>query len=138
LPFLLITISASLGSVCAFAQNSTTLRFETHAAFFSAETAQTNPLDPQVFVRSEGSSAGRGPQGIEHVANLRNARVGDSSVMSIYSASGEPLSMTLGEWLGAQGTLTLMPNSDGSERIDVSLAGLRPGGKYSLFENHFD
>ena len=31
-----------------------------------------------------------------------------------------------------------MPSPDGRTRIAVSLGGLRPGGHYSLFENHFD
>ncbi|WP_256927981.1 hypothetical protein [Caballeronia sordidicola] len=135
---LLIAVSASIGSVCAFAQKPATLTFETHAAFFSTETDQAAPLDPQVFVQAVGTPTGRGPQGIDHVGDIRNARVGDSGALPIYNAHGKPLVMNLGEWLGARGTVTLEPRNDGSERIDVSLAGLQPGAEYSLFENHFD
>ena len=35
--------------------------FETHAAFFSAETKQPKVLDPHVFVRDETAPAAIGP-----------------------------------------------------------------------------
>ena len=35
--------------------------FETHAAFFSAETKQPKALDPHVFVRDETAPAAIGP-----------------------------------------------------------------------------
>lgn len=54
------------------------LPFVTHAEFFSAETHQVPPLDPQVFFALSSASAGLGPQGIRHVAGVRNARIADA------------------------------------------------------------
>ena len=45
-----------------------TVRFQPHAAFFSAETSQPKPIDPQVFVQDAAAPAGTGPQGIAHAA----------------------------------------------------------------------
>ena len=49
------------------------MNFETHAAFFSAETKQPKVLDPHVFVRDETAPAAIGPQGIPHIAAFRPA-----------------------------------------------------------------
>ena len=114
------------------------MAFETHAAFFSTETGLAHALDPQVFVRANGVAGARGPQGITHSADLRNAWVDDTADAPIFNANAQPLSMTLGQWLGARGTARLTPLSNGCEQIIVSLTGLKPDGKYSLFENHFD
>lgn len=131
---------AALISLSALAngENAVKLNFETHAAFFSAETGLSHALDPQVFVRADNAVASVGPQGIAHAVNLRNAWSDDPGVTPIRNARGQPLPMTLEQWFGARGTVTLTPRSDGSERIVVSLAGLAPKGQYSLFENHFD
>ncbi|REG49577.1 hypothetical protein B0G80_5959 [Paraburkholderia sp. BL6669N2] len=125
-------------SELAHADDALVLNFETHAAFFSAEMGLQHALDPQVFVRAADATAAIGPQGIAHEANLRNARSDDLDATPILNAKGRSLPMTLGQWLGARGTVTLTPRSDGSERIVASLAGLEPNGEYSLFENHFD
>ena len=114
------------------------LAFQTHAAFFSSETHQPRTLDPQVFVRDPGATAGAGPQNIEHGAGLRPAFVDESGSTSIYTARGEPLApLTLGTWLAARGSVSITPR-DGGASASAVFAGLHPGGVYSLFENHFD
>lgn len=117
---------------------SQTLPFVTHAAFFSQETHQPMVLDPQVFVAQGGNPPGTGPQNIAHVAGYRNALPSDPASTMIYSAIGIPLGMTSTQWFAAGGAATLTPLADGSERIELALSGLRPGGVYDLFENHFD
>ncbi|CAN5326396.1 hypothetical protein BH09GEM1_BH09GEM1_40960 [soil metagenome] len=106
----------------------------THAAFFSNEMHVSPALDPQVFVRDPSAPAGVGPQQIAHEAGLRNARVTDMPDTPIYTATGARLDgFSLGSWLGAAGIVYLA-----NAQIVVDLTGLRPGGVYSLFENHFD
>jgi hypothetical protein len=114
------------------------LDFETHAAFFSAETHQKATLDPQVFVAERGAPAVVGPQNIKHVADLRNALLSDSPTLPIVNASGQALNMTLGAWLGAKGQVILTRLPDGREQVSVAMSSLKPNGHYSLFENHFD
>jgi hypothetical protein len=126
-----------IGSM-TYAQTPITVPFETHAQFFSDEVAQPRGLDPQVFVIAAGAPAAHGFQGIDHAAGIRNAWIDDPAAQPIYDARGRPLSMTLGEWLGAQGTVTFAPRQDGREDVSVSLTGLKPGARFSLFENHFD
>ena len=41
-------------------------------------------------------------------------------------------------WLAAKGDVTITPSADGKAKILVQFSHLRPGGHYSLFENHFD
>jgi hypothetical protein len=48
------------------------------------------------------------------------------------------LGFDLREWLGAQGVATIAPAAGGKVEISVQFHNLRPGGHYSLFENHFD
>ena len=130
-------------SGCAYlptsdAPRTTTLPFVTHAAFFSAETRQPTPLDPQVFVQQANAAAATGPQNIKHVAGYRNALISDLPGLKLFSASGEPLGFTLGEWLGAAGHVDLTSGDAGAEKVVATFTGLKPGGVYSLFENHFD
>ena len=120
------------------ADASSVLNFETHAAFFSEETHQNPPLDPQVFISSAGTPVAVGPQGIKRSAGLRNALISDAPTLPILNASGQPLGMSLGTWLGASGQVILTPQSNGQEKVTVILSGLKPHGHYSLFENHFD
>jgi len=115
-----------------------TLSFETHAAFFSREVASPTVIDPQVFVRDESAPAERHWQGIEHIAGVRNAHADDPGSSEIYTAEGLPLDMTLEQWLQARGSVTLVPRADGREDVTVVLHGLKPGGHFSVFENHFD
>jgi hypothetical protein len=46
--------------------------------------------------------------------------------------------MSLGAWLVANGEVILTPQVNGQEKVTVILSDLKPGGHYSLFENHFD
>jgi len=122
----------------ARADNVSSLAFETHAAFFSKETGQPRALDPQVFVLDQASAAAAGPQGIKHVAGLRNALIADNHTLPIFTAAGENLGMSLGAWLSAKGDVVFAPQPNGREKMTVILSGLKPRGRYSLFENHFD
>ena len=115
-----------------------TLPFTTHAEFFSKEVGLSTVLDPQVFVLEPGEPAGRHWQGIEHIAGIRNARKDDPADTAIYNAKGASLDMTLGQWLNADGTVVLTPRAGGEEEVDMDLHGLKAGGHYSVFENHFD
>ena len=117
---------------------STDLEFVTHASFFSGEMGINPVVDPHVFVADSGQPAAIGPQNIEHVAGFRPARLTDPEGSPIYNAQGVLLEgFTLGNWLAAGGTVRITPG-DGRATIAVSLRGLRPGGVYSLFENHFN
>lgn len=111
------------------------LTMETHATFFSSETHQAKPVDPQVFVRDAGAAAGIGPQNIKHAAGFRPALLVDPLQSQLFNAQGRELGFTLGEWLGAKGTVDIA--TDG-RTVSVSLSRLRPNATYSLFENHFD
>lgn len=114
------------------------LPFVTHAEFFSAETHQQVPLDPQVFVAEPSGSEGVGPQGIRHLAGVRNAHIADAGSLPIVNALNKPFDMSLGAWLGASGDVVLTPEANGREKVIVVLSHLKPNGHYSLFENHFD
>jgi len=134
----LVGLAGMTASVAHARGDTRVLDLETHAAFFSSETHQKTPLDPQVFVAAPGAPAGLGPQGIKHAENLRNALIGDAAALPVLNASGQPLDMTLGAWLGAKGQAILTDLPDGREKVSLALSGLKPGGHYSLFENHFD
>jgi hypothetical protein len=125
-------------SGAARAASSAALSFTTHAAFFSSETQQPSPLDPQVFVRDPAAPAAPGPQGIQHVAGVRPAPMSDPPTTPVFTAQGKPLGFSLGAWLGATGTVTITPLASGKARVTAHFKGLRPHGVYSLFENHFD
>ncbi|WP_257804611.1 hypothetical protein [Burkholderia glumae] len=114
------------------------LTLVTHADFFSAETHQPVPLDPQVFVAEPSGTSGTGPQGIKHVAGIRNAHISDNKSLPIVNALDKPLDMSLGTWLSASGDVVLSPAANGHEKVTVVLSHLKPNGHYSLFENHFD
>ena len=115
------------------------LPFQTHAAFFSNETRQAAPIDPQVFVADPASPAATGPQGIRHVAGFRPALIqSDPPSTALSNADGKPLGFTLGVWLGATGHMTMTPRKAGGETVKASFQRLRPRAEYSLFESHFD
>ena len=113
------------------------LKFELHAAFFSAETHQMPPIDPQVFVADPKAKAGIGPQGIHHAAGFRPALLEGPRDIGAYNALGAPLGFTIGQWFAATGALAIAPAGAGAS-IACRFANLRPNGVYSLFENHFD
>ena len=131
--------AASLfSSASAHAAEPLQLDFVTHSSFFSQETKQPSPLDPQVFVSDGAAPAAVGPQGIEHVAGFRPLLLSDPANTNLSSAKGKPLGFTAGKWLGATGHVTITPDPNGGAQIVASFKGLKPGGTYSLFENHFD
>lgn len=107
-----------------------------HSWFFSLETKQTNLIDPQVFVADTNAAPGPGPQGIVHVAGYRPAFAVDAPELPLTNANGLGIRMTLGQWLGARGSLVLVQTPRGTG-VASSFSGLVPRGRYSLFENHF-
>jgi len=113
------------------------LPFITHAAFFSKETQQSVALDPQVFVKDGNAKAETGPQDIRHIDGFRPAHLSDPPATPVFSALGQSLGFSLGQWLGASGAVTITPRGAGAT-VRVRLTGLVPNGVYSLFENHFD
>ena len=136
---LLMACAAGAGwGVAAADAQSSSIPFETHAAFFSTETKQAKPLDPQAFVKDAAAPAATGPQGIKHAAGFRPAFIGtDASSDPVYNADGKSLGFTLGTWLGPQGSV-MMERSGPGMTVTVSLSHLLPNAQYSLFENHFD
>jgi len=110
----------------------------THGSFFSTETGQAAPLDPQVFEKDANAPAAAGPQGIYHVVGFRPAALSDAGETPLFNADGAALGFTLGRWLGANGTAQVTPAGGGAQTVTVHFQGLIPQGTYSLFENHFD
>lgn len=134
----LLTVATAQAATAA-ALEPARLTFETHAAFFSAETKQAKPIDPQVFVKDAGVAEGTGPQGIKHAAGFRPALIqADAGSTSLFNAQGTPLGFTLAEWLAPTGQATMTPTGAGGMVIKLSFEHLRPSATYSLFENHFD
>ncbi len=137
--FSLLFVFGGLGlQALARAEESKVLQLQTHADFFSTETHQVPVLDPQVFVAAPGAAEMVGPQGIHHVAGIRNALVADAASLPIVNAADKSLDLSLGAWLSAKGEAILTPLPDGREKVTVVMSGLKPGGHYSLFENHFE
>ena len=120
------------------AESQLRLPFVIHASFFSQETHQPKPVDPHVFVKDPSAPAAVGPQNIQHAASFRPALLTDPPSTRVFTADGKSLGFTLGQWLGAKGTVTVTPLASGGARIAARFMGLRPHGVYSVFENHFD
>jgi hypothetical protein len=133
---LVLAFVLGIAGVAGAQTTSKTYAFVPHAAFFSVETKPANLIDPQAFVTDSAAPAGTGPQGITHVAGVRPAFGVDDSRLAIVNAQGKPLGFTLAEWFGARGSVTLTPGP-ASTTVAFELAGLKPGGLYSFFENHF-
>jgi len=128
-----------VGTAATEAADSQRLTFTIHAAFFSSETKQPKAVDPHVFVQDPASAAATGPQNIQHIAGVRPAFMEqDAKTAPLFNAKGESLGFDFGQWLGATGRVTIMPSANGKAKISAQFRKLRPGGSYSLFENHFD
>ena len=128
-----------VGTAAIEAADSQQLTFKKHAAFFSSETKQPKPVDPHVFVQDPTSPAATGPQNIQHIAGVRPAFIEqDPETTPLFNAKGESLGFDFGQWLGADGKVTITPSENGKAKISAQFSKLRPGGSYSLFENHFD
>ena len=113
------------------------LHFKLHAWFFSNETHQVPPIDPQVFVVDPAAAAGVGPQGIRHVGGFRPAPMFGPHDIGVYNALGKPLGFTLAAWFAGFGLVRVTPAGPGS-LVACRFRHLRANGVYSLFENHFD
>ncbi|GAC1407786.1 MAG: hypothetical protein NVSMB64_15050 [Candidatus Velthaea sp.] len=116
--------------------NAKTYAFVLHAVFFSLESKQANLLDPHVFVAAGDVPAAVGPQGIPHAAGYRPAFAVDDPATTLSNAHGQGIRLTLAQWFGANGRVTLTPGR-GSTTAAFRFNGLVPRGRYSLFENHF-
>jgi len=135
----LAVASTLVGAPASQAADSQTLTFTIHAAFFSSETKQPKTVDPHVFVQNAPSPAATGPQNIQHVAGVRPALIEeDAKDTPLFNAKGESLGFDLGQWLSANGRVTIRPSADGKAKISAQFSKLRPSASYSLFENHFD
>lgn len=134
----IITLALVLGmaGIAGAQTTSTTYAFVPHSVFFSLEAKTPNLVDPQAFVADQAAPAATGPQGIAHVAGVRPAFAVDDPRLSVVNAQGKQLGFTLAQWFGARGTITLTP-ATASTSVAYALAGLRPNGLYSFFENHF-
>jgi hypothetical protein len=133
---LVLTLVLGVSGVAGAQTTSKTYGFVPHAAFFSLEAKTADLVDPHAFVIDSAAPAATGPQGIAHAAGLRPAFALDDPRSSIVNAQGKQLGFTLAEWFGARGSVTLTPGPT-STTVAFELAGLKPGGLYSLFENHF-
>lgn len=121
----------------ARAEQAVVLQFVGHGAFFSRETHQATPIDPQVFVRSAGALAGVGPQKIEHAAGFSPVKLADGPSTPLYTAAGLPLHFTLRQWLGARGVAHVDAIGDGRYRVSTAFEGLMPNAHYSVFKVTF-
>jgi hypothetical protein len=120
------------------AATAVTLTFVSHATFFSTETKQVAPLDPQVFVKDAASPAGAGPQLIDHDAGVRPALLSDPPDTELFNAQAAPIGLTLKQWLAARGTVEIVQLNANAQNVTVHFDGLSPYGVYSLFENRSD
>lgn len=112
---ILATTAACLtGALASHAAETVRLPLQTHAHFFSAETKQAKPVDPQVFVADAAAPEGVGPQGIRHVAGVRPAFIeADAPSTPLLNAEKAPLGFTLQEWLAAKGDVAMTPSGAG-------------------------
>ncbi len=94
-------------------------------------------VDPQVFIADRTAAAGIGPQQIMHVAGYRPAEPGkDSAASALYTAQGSPLGITLGKWLSAAGSGTVVCNGKGAV-VTAQLRGLIANGHYQMTRLQF-
>jgi hypothetical protein len=116
-----------------------TLTFFPYGSFFSNDSAITPPVDPQVFVKDEAAPAGVGPQSIAHEAGYRPALVeSDPASAPLFTAHGAPLGITLGQWIGATGSLEISVLNANAQSVVVHCEGLSPYGAYSVFTSRSD
>lgn len=117
------------------------LELLTHAEFFARESGRTVAVDPQVFVILPGApaaSAASGLQDIGHAAGFRNASPSDPLATRLFTATGKPLDLTVGQWFFASGSVSLKPPVDGVQQLVVTMRGLKPAGVYSLSERSLE
>jgi len=108
--------------------------FSPYAPFFSSSTGTMPAVDPHVFVKDPTAIAGVGPQSIAHADGYRPALVQSDPLASpLFNAHGAPLGRTLGQWLGATGSVDLETINANAQRATVRFSGLSPYGAYSVF-----
>jgi len=117
----------------AAAQDRVALSFVSGGAFYSQSEKTEHAIDPQIFVYDGLVAVGTGPQRIEHIAGLRNARLDDALASPLYNAEGMALGLTLRKWLAARGVLETQTQANGRIRWIASFKHLVPFGTYSLF-----
>lgn len=117
----------------AAAQDGVSLSFIGGGAFFSQSEKADHAIDPQIFVYDGAVAVGTGPQRIEHITGLRNARLDDAPLSPLYNAEGMALGLTLRKWLAARGVLETQTQANGRIRMIASFKHLVPFGIYSLF-----
>jgi hypothetical protein len=117
----------------AAAQERLSLSFVGGGAFFSQSEKAEHAIDPEIFVYDGAVAVGTGPQRIEHIAGLRNARLDDAPLSPLYNAEGMALGLTLRKWLAARGVLETQTQANGRIRLIASFKHLVPFGTYSLF-----
>lgn len=136
---LAITIAGALAvSTPCMADEPLVLSFVDGGAFFSQQAGLERAVDPQVFVYDANATLGTGPQGIEHIAHLRNARLDDEPLLPLYNAQGKSLALTARNWLSARGTLEVETQPDGRDLLIANFKHLAPFGVYSLFLETFE
>ena len=113
---------------------SVAVAFESYGAVFSKETRQSVAIDPHVFIQVVGGLSSIGPDGIAHAAGLAPAPLEDPPNSPLYAADRRPLHITLGRWLAARGTATIVPFGNGRGRVTTSFKYLVAQGSYSLFQ----
>jgi hypothetical protein len=111
--------------------------FVSAATFFSQAAQIERAIDPQVFIYDAGVAVGTGPQRVEHIAGLRNARLADVQSAPLYNAEGMSLGLTLRKWLAARGTLEVQMLPNGRERVIANFKHLVPFGTYTIFVERF-
>jgi hypothetical protein len=117
----------------ASADDPAVLSFINGGAFFSRTEKTERAIDPHMFVYDGIVAVGTGPQHIEHIAGLRNARLDDAPLSPVYNAQGMALGLTLRKWLAARGVLETQTQANGRTRLIASFKHLVPFGTYSLF-----
>jgi hypothetical protein len=122
----------------AAADDSVVLPFTSGGAFYSHSEKLERAVDPQIFVYDGAVAVGTGPQRIEHIAGLRNARLDDASLSPLFNAEGMSLGLTLHKWLAARGVLETQTQANGRMRLIASFKHLLPFGTYSLFAERTD
>lgn len=112
------------------------LTYDLHMNFFSAEVKAPKVIDPQMFARAPGASAGTGPQNIDHAANLAPVALEAPDDTALYDATGQAVGVTLGQWKAAKGQSTVSCGG-GAETVRSTFTNLLTTGAYSLFVVHF-
>ncbi|HEY0798383.1 MAG TPA: hypothetical protein VGD50_04490 [Candidatus Baltobacteraceae bacterium] len=127
--------AVALAAVCSTARADAPaeLPFVNAATAYSQAAKIDRAIDPQVFVHDSAATQGTGPERIEHLAGLRTARLDDDPETATYAADGSSLSLSLGHWLEARGTLSVTTEPDGHVRVATVFKHLVAFGEYSLF-----